>query len=338
MTVIQRIKQSVKTFFKKEEGSTIVIVTFAFTALSIIAALVIDVGIAYYKTAEIENAADAAALAAGQQLPVDVNDTTAIMQIKNIAVAYANKNGITELGADDVVLSGIVNGFYTQLNISITAHSATTFARIIGIDSLDFTRSAKVKITPTMKVTDAVPLSINKMNMDVYLTNNQTTHLVLKFGAGGSITGDFGAIDLDGVNGGGANDYEMWLAYGYTSSLSVGDQLYPVENGNMAGPTNSALGIRYSSCTHFQDAGRDCPNVDHYNINCSRVVKVPVIEYIGKNNARICGFAAFVLEPLSDSGYIYGSFVKMVVPGSPSETVSVGDVLDYGLYNVKLCE
>jgi hypothetical protein len=26
------------------------------------------------------------------------------------------------------------------------------------------------------------------------------------------------------------------------------------------------------------------------------------------------------------------------VPGSPSETVSAGDVLDYGLYNVKLCE
>jgi Flp pilus assembly protein TadG len=313
-----------------------VIVTFAFTALSIIAALVIDVGIAYYKTAEIENAADAAALAAGQQLPVDVNDTAAIIQIKNIAVAYANKNGITELGTDDVALSGIVNGYYTQLNISITAHSATTFARVIGIDSLDFTRGAKVKITPTMKVTDAVPLSIIKANMDIYIANNQTTHLVLKFGAGGSVTGAFGAIDLDGVNGGGANDYEMWLAYGYTSALSVGDQLYPVESGNMAGPTNSALNIRYSGCTHFQDAG-GC-SIDHYSISCCRVVKVPVIEYIGKKNARICGFAAFVLEPPAESGYVYGSFVKMVVPGSPSETVTVGDVLDYGLYNVKLCE
>jgi hypothetical protein len=65
---------------------------------------------------------------------------------------------------------------------------------------------------------------------------------------------------------------------------------------------------------------------------------VPVIEYDGSKNARIRGFAAFVLEPLTTSGYIYGSFVKMVVPGSPSETVEAGDVLDYGLYNVKLSD
>ncbi len=331
---MKKLFRKLVSMIQRENGSTIVIVTVAFTVLSIVAALVIDVGIAYYKTAQIENAADAAALAAGRQLPVDINDTEAILQIKNTAVIYAIKNGVENIATDQVTLSGIVNGYYTQINISITAHSETTFARVIGINSLDFSRNAKAKITPTMKVADAVPLSINKAKMDECLAAGQTTHLILKFGADGGTVGDFGAIDLDGVNGGGANDYEMWLAYGYTSALCVGEELYPVEPGNMDGPTNTALTIRYSGCAHFPDDG-GC-TISHYVLNCSRVVKVPVIEYDDSRHAKICGFAAFVLEPPSDSGYIYGSFVKMVVPGSPSETVSVGDALDYGLYNVTL--
>ena len=331
---MKKLFGSCKTLIHDEEGATIVIVAFSFTTLLIIAALVIDIGIAYYKSAEIENAADASALAAGQQLPVDANDSAAILRIKHKAIEYATKNGIANLRTSNVELIGLVNGYYTELNIAIDTHEQTSFAKVIGVDSLDLFRSAKVKITPTRKVSDAVPLSIDKTKMDAYLASGQTTHLALKFGGGGGSTGAFGAIDLDGVKGGGANDYEMWLAYGYTSELSVGEQLYPVESGNMASPTNSALNIRYNSCTHFTDSG-GC-TIDHYNVNCPRVVKAPVIEYDGSRNARIRGFAAFVLEPLSGSGYIYGSFVKMVVPGAPSETVEVGDVLDYGLYNVKL--
>jgi len=334
--VMKKLTLSSKHFIHDEKGSTIVIVALVFTALIIIAALVIDIGIAYNKTAEIENAADAAALAAGKLLPVDTEDAVKVSAIKNKAIEYAVKNGITTLQSNDIELLNIVDGFYTQLQINIPLHMETSFAKIIGVDFLDVTRSAKVKITPCKKVDDAVPLSIEKTKMDTYLANGQTTHLALKYGAGEGTTGFFGAIDLDGVKGGGANDYELWLAFGYTSMLSAGEQLYPVEAGNMAGPTNDALTIRYNGCTHFPDSG-GC-TIDHYSTNCTRVVKTPVIEYDGSKNARICGFAAFVLEPFTSSGYIYGSFIKLVVSGEESDTVQVGDALDYGMYNVRLTD
>lgn len=331
---MNKILLFVKHFKHDEEGATIVIIAFAFTALSIIAALVIDIGIAYYKTAEIENAADAAALAAGQLLPVDITDTAQISIIKNKALEYAVKNGVTDLQTSDIELQNIVNGYYTKLSINIPLHMETSFARIIGVDSLDVTRNAKVEITPCEKVDGVVPLSIEKSKMETFLQSGNTTHVALKYGGGDGTVGAYGAIDLDGVKSGGANDYELWLAFGYTKELSAGEQLFPVETGNMAGPTNSALSLRYNECTHFPNSG-GC-TIDHYNPNCPRVVKTPVIEYDSNHYVRIRGFAAFIIEPLSSSGYVYGSFIKLVVSGEESETVNVGDALDFGLYNLRL--
>jgi len=319
---------------KNEEGSTIIIVAFSVTLLTIIAALIIDLGIAYYKTAEVENAADAAALAAGQLLPVKVSDTNTITIVKNRAIEYAEKNGMMNMQFNNIELFNEVGGMYTQLKINIPIQIETSFAKIIGVKTLNITRSATVKITPCGKVADVVPLSIDKTKMDYYLANNQSTHLALKFGGGAGTQGAFGAIDLDGVKGGGANDYYSWLAFGFTGQLSAGEQLFPVETGTMAGPTNNALTLRYNECNHYQSSG-GC-TIDHFNPNCPRIVKAPVIEYDSKHYVQIRGFAAFILEPLTDSGYIYGSFIKMVVPGVPSEIINVGDVMDYGLYNVKL--
>ncbi len=317
-----------------EKGSTLIIITLIFTSLMIITALIVDLGIAYYKTAELENAVDASALAAGQLLPIKEDNQTAILAIKNKAIEYATKNSITNITQSNVVLSNKVNGYYTQLKITVPTQLETSFAKIVGVNFINISRNATVKLSPVKQVGDVVPMSITKTNLDASIANNSTTHLALKVGGGDGTTGAFGAIDLDGVKGGGANDYNLWLTYGYTTALSAGEQIYPVETGNMAGPTNSALIQRYNSCTHFPSEG-GC-TLNHYSANCSRIVKVPVVEYINKHSIKIRGFAAFVLEPFTNSGYVYGSFIKMVISGPVSDNLEFGDALDYGLYSAKL--
>ncbi len=79
----------------------------------------------------------------------------------------------------------------------------------------------------------------------------------------------------------------------------MGDDLYPVENGNMAGPTARSFNYRYNACTHFPGGG-GC-TAGQYEAHCPRLIKVPVIEYVSKNNVKIIGFAAFVLEGLADT-------------------------------------
>lgn len=330
-----------KTFIEKmrhcihdEKGASIIIVSLSMTFIMVVAALVVDIGLAYFKTTHLENAVDSAALAAGQLMPVNINDSEKINLVKIKAVEYAAKNGIANVQTSSVVLTGVVNGLYTQLSIDIPMQVETTLARIIGVNTINFSRNSKIKIAPCKKADNLVPLSIEKANMDYYIAHGQTTHLALKFGGGGGTVGAYGAIDLDGVRGGGANDYENWLANGFTSELSVGEQLYPVETGNMAGPTNQALMYRYGECTHFPESG-GCV-LGQYNINCPRVVKVPVIEYDSKHYVKIRGFAAFIIEPISQSGYIYGSFIKIIASGEPADDVNVGDPLDYGIYAIRL--
>ncbi len=323
-----------RTLGTSEKGSTIVIVALSFTMLVIAAALVIDLGSAYYETAELENAADAAVLAAGQLLPVNSSDMLKIRQVKQLTYEYAVKNGSSILSPEDIILDGLTNGYFTRLSVNISMAVNTSFARVIGIHSINVTRRSAVKIAPVYKVYGAVPFAIKKDVLDTCITTGLTTHIPLKFGGGSGVTGDYGVIDLDGVRSGGANDVDLWINYGYTAMLSSGDALYPVETGNMAGIIENAVERRYNSCTHFSNDG-GC-TAAHFAEDCPRILTVPVVVSVDKHDVKIVGFAAFILEPASDKGFVYGSIVRKTIAGVASNSIDVGGDGDYWLYSLVL--
>ena len=331
---MKNIVNSIKKFKSSEDGSTIVVVALSFTVLLMITAIVIDLGVAYSKTAELQNASDAGSLAAAQLLPVSTEDITGILEIKDTAIEYVQKNGIEDVTYDNIILGDVVNGSYTSVSVVLNQIVDTKLSSFMGLDVLDLSRDSKAIIAPTERVYGVVPFAVRKSAIEAHLDNGVTENIALKFGGGSGITGDYGVIDLDGVGGGGANDIELWLNFGYTSQLKAGDDLYPIEPGNMAGPVNTAVQNRYYQCTHFQDDG-GC-NINHFEPGCPRVMTVPVVEDIEDKKVKIVGFAAFVLEPIFDSDFVYGSFVKMNTGGVASDLIDVGDELDYGYYNVML--
>ncbi|MHB8963783.1 MAG: TadE/TadG family type IV pilus assembly protein [Saccharofermentanales bacterium] len=331
-----KLIRAIRRFGSEEKGSSLVIIALAFTILSVAAALVIDLGLAYYRTAELENATDAAALAAGQLLPVDITDTIKINAVKQTAIEYAAKNGVDDLTLENVLLQNPVNGFYTKITVNITTRVETSFAKVLGIHSIDITRDSKVKIAPVYKVYGAVPFAIKQDVLDYCIATGMTNNIALKFGGGSGLTGDYGVIDLDGVRSGGANDVELWLNYGFTSMLSSGESLYPVEPGTMDGLIETAVIDRYNSCTHFPNDG-GC-TTEHFVSDCPRVMTVPVVVALPNKYVKIVGFAAFVLEPIQDSGFVYGSLVQETISGIASGTSEVGDAGDYWLYSLILTE
>jgi len=319
---------------KSEKGSTVVIVALTFTLLLMATAIVIDLGVAYSKTAELQNGSDSASLAAAQLLPVSTEDIFRILEIKDVAVEYAQKNGIEEVTHQDVILGDVINGSYTSVSVVLNQRVETKLSSFIGLDFLDLSRDSKSIIAPTERVFGAVPFAVRKDVIEGLIANGITENIALKFGGGSGIQGDYGVIDLDGVQGGGANDVQMWLNFGYTEQLVAGDDLYPIEPGNMSGPINTAVQNRYNQCIHFPDEG-GC-NVHNFVPGCPRVMTVPVVEDAGKKKVKIVGFAAFVLEPLTKKDFVYGSFIKMNTGGVASDLIQVGDELDYGFYNVML--
>ncbi len=335
----KRILRRWKRFAAKERGESLFIIAFALTALIGVTALVTDLGMAYVKTAQTQTAADAAALAAGMKLPIKSSDTAAIAQATAIAQDYLTKNGVSDPSAAEITFGELSDGAYHAIAVSQPAVSETAFAKIFSIDEIAFSRMAEARVLPCGALSDLVPLSIEESTLDGMIASGSTEHAILKYGKKTDEVqhGSFGAIDLDGVQGGGANDYKNWLANGYQSKLTIGTTL-PVESGNMAGPTYSGIVQRYNACTHYPSSG-GC-NLHRYVDDCPRVMKVPVIVYTTSQHKYVkdVGFAAFVLEDYAtyeSKGCVVGSYVNMVNIGAADANLS-GSAENYGVYSLVL--
>jgi len=241
---------------------------------------------------------------------------------------------VADLLAQEVTLEDLVNGKYTSVRVNIPCVVALSFAKVVGIDTITISRSAKTSITPTTQISGAAPLAVEMSQLSSAIANNNTEHIYLKYGAGDGTEGSYGAIDLDGVQGGGASDFSNWLQFGYNGIIKIGEDLLPVEKGNMSGPTASAVTQRYNACTHFQDEG-GC-TAEHYDPSCPRMLKILVVEKVGSTNVKVKGFAVFVLEGEADTnGEVLGSYIKSLEPGNITQDTNWGTT-EFGVYNLGL--
>lgn len=333
-----KIKNPFLPLIQKEEGSVLIIAAVSMVVFMVILALILDIGMAYLHSGELQKVADASVYSAGRKLPVKQTDIDAVNDIKDAAIHYANLNNFSQLTRDDVVLGDVVRGYYTYIKVTVSNSYAMNFARVLGVNSIDISRSAKVMLSPTSKVSGAVPLGLLDTDLRTRIENNQTSHVVLKYGSGGSTQGFFGAIDLDGSHGGGASDYRRWLAQGYIGETVVGDILLE-ENGNMVGATYTGFNERYNGCTHFgaTTGGEGC-TIDHYVDDCPRIAKIVIYDINSEYTAKVVGFASFILEEQTDTGYITGSFLGTRTTNGQGSGLVAGSDSDYGLYTLMLSE
>ncbi|MDP4110401.1 MAG: pilus assembly protein TadG-related protein [Bacillota bacterium] len=322
--------KKINDFTNSEEGAIIVFAALSIVLVLVCAAFAADLGYAYLKASSTQNAADAAALAAARLLPVSPDDAPGISGVYAAAVEYAEKNNYI-ITAEDVGLGDLVSGKYTSVKVKIPCEAGLDFSKVIGISSVDVSRSAGARAAPCASADDISPLCVDYLELKSAIESGNTEHIILKYGSGDGDTGSYGAIDLDGVMGGGANDFSSWLQFGYRGTITVGDGLLPVEKGNMSGPTELAISSRYSECTHFSDDGGCC--AEHFVPECPRLLKVLVVSKVSNSYVMVKGFAAFIIESESASGEIRGSYIKALEPGGKP---GGEDDYNYGLYCVGL--
>lgn len=322
---------------KNERGAILVIAAIGMSVLFTMAALVIDVGLAYCKGSLLQNAADSAVFAGGRFLPTSVEDTEKRNSIISEIEEYLDKNGISEQVIRKIEFTDNINGKYYGVDLSLNTESKTGFARILGIDSIAVSKNAGVIVRPSLSAKEVVPVCVVKDELDELIDQDLTEHIILKYGGGDGTNGAYGAINLSGIKGGGADQYSQWILGGYTTEITIGEKMYPVEPGNMAGPTSNAFNNRYTSCTHFQSDG-GC-NKEHYEPSCKRVVNVPVAEYVDSKNVRIVGFAVFVLEDCyanDNPGEVQGTYIESVINGTADFTAVEDLQAEYGAYCMTL--
>lgn len=309
-----------------ESGQSAILFALFLTVLIGCMAVVIDYGRPALIAARLQNAADSAALAAATKL-----STKSESEVKSEALLYALENGFPDPTGVDME---ITNSF-KKVSVTVSKKVEYTFAGIFGRSEINLKRRASAELKALSGLRYTVPLSIEKTTMDEAIRNGNY-FMTLKFGGGSGTNGAYGALDQDGSNGGGAADYSDRLLNGYAGLISVGD-IIPTENGNMSGPTQTGVAGRYNACTHFSSSGGCTP--DHYDVNCPRVMKIPIVTYVNTHSVRIEGFAAFLLDSYSGSGnecFVYGTYLDSVIIDGESDPDK--DENPYGTYGIKLVE
>ena len=117
--------RALRNWFTRECGQSIVIVVVSIALLCGIAALVVDIGQVTVTQGQLQNAADAAALAAAKSLP---DATTA----KSAAKQYASLNGVD---AANTTATTPFKGSANKIEVVCTKTVQYTFARVIGFSS-----------------------------------------------------------------------------------------------------------------------------------------------------------------------------------------------------------
>lgn len=155
---------------KEESGQALVIVAASVVVLLGATAFSVDLGMAYNAKAELQAAADAAALAGAQDLP---SASVAIDSAKSYA-------GFNDVGVDDVTVVTPYAGSNKLIEVTCTKTFEYMFAKVLGFDSkVIVARAVATRESPW--VGDALPF----MNLDDDYTVNPSMTLWEKTTAAG---------------------------------------------------------------------------------------------------------------------------------------------------------
>lgn len=223
----------------REWGQVLPLTAVLLVALLAVAALGLDLGRLWMVRRDLQQAADAAALAAVQQLPGDPQGA------RQAAVDYARRNGQSpETGA---VVEATTAPDGSAITVRVRRLQERTYlAGVLGIARAEVAATARAGLRSPSGADDAMPWGL-KASVRAGATYGSS--VTLKYDSQSADGGDFGAI-----GSGGASDYRQAIVSGM--SVRIGDWV-PVKTGNMVGPTRQGLQDRIAgtdpACDTFDE-------------------------------------------------------------------------------------
>ncbi len=323
-----RLPVSRKTTQWKERGQVLVLLGLLMTVLMGVTATAIDIGSLAADKRDLQNAADAMALAAAADLPNAADAEAAARQ-------WGTKNGVdpSEIQSIHIQQQSLPNVPNPRVTVSLSRSHDFVFAKALGVNSTDLEAGASAIKTSYGGGDGIVPWTVQEAEM---AAANPGDLVTLKYDAQDAENGNFGPIAIDGT---GASTYRSEEKYGCQSTIcsegavSTGCQETApecdgadcyTEPGNMMGPTRDGVDYRMnntdSACDSFAEVFTSNEN-GTYSINqqCNpfvagskpslRVIIVPVIEELcdGHCLVTIKEFALFYLEGYGSAGCISGN-------------------------------
>lgn len=313
-----------------QRGAVIIFFAFFLLVLMGFLGLAADMAKLMVTRTQLQNAADAAALAGASAVDLEsgaINPDTAIARAQETAAL----NRAFREGAEPVNLRIDDVEFPTELQVKVTVRRTvafggsmvTHFAQVLGIPLLEMTADATAEADPAGQPCDGlVPMGPVEPPQSGWFDPDCSKTYDLKVGAGQGQQGNYELLDYPECNegpcvglGGGAA-IRCIAEHGYGCCLEEGQEFTLTEPGNKVGPFRQGMQARFDADTDRREG--IC--FIQYAGNGNRVLPLPVIETFdvnGKKYVRIVKFSAFFIKerPKGD-GTLVGQFIHDVVPGN----------------------
>ena len=331
-----------------ERGQALIIFVLAAAVLFGFAAMAIDVGLILHERRDLQNAADAAALAGAIELP----DSPALAHDK--AQEWAENNGIDTAAGDQLDIT--VDTVDNSVTVRVQREQGFIFGRVLGLVSTDVHADATARMGSPLNLSGILPFGVLE---SAIAYNGLPT--VIKYDARNPSSGNFGPLRIDGD---GAAVLEQSIMYGTQTGVcaqsqpACPDPTATTETGNTIGPIRDGFEYRFgntsTACDDFNEVL--IPDGTAYRINGScnpflgsadslRLVLIPVIDRFpnGSRPVTLKYFTALFLNEFDNSkctGHaceVTGSFVKIVADPANDATLGTYDPIN-GLKLVRLVE
>ena len=303
-----------KTANRNERGQGLVLAILAMAVLLGFVAMTVDIGLLYNQRRDLQNAADAAALAGAAELPDNPDRAVARAQ------QWAVKNGIavSEIKSITVQTTSYPDD---TLHVEIGQTFDWVFARVLGKTQSDVGAEASAKIGSPVAMSGLMPWAVTD---EIFLGLTSGDSVTLKYDATDPTTGNFQPVQLDGS---GANVYGDTIKYGSDSTICAAGYETPTcpsvittETGNLVGPTRTAVQWLEqnapSTCDDFPEVFTpDTDNPGEYELTAScnpwsttqpatMVAVIPVIDQLcnGSCDVTVLRFAMVLIEGITCTG------------------------------------
>ena len=283
--------------FKRERGQMLAIVAVSIVAMCACGAFVMDVGAWYRAQRATQTAADAAALAGAQQLPLNAFGAQAL------ATEYADKNGggLTETTfASQTFLNDTIS-------TKVERTSPAFLARVLGLTSVDMSATASARAWNIGAARYAAPFGVIRTEPMLNLCSGvcfgslYPTELDLNRVGPGS----FKILNIDGSQGGtGPGTLSEWISGGLSGLMDIGWYWSDTGAKFSSGQVKDAMEARVGSDILL-------PIYDQTQGNGSN------FEY------RVIGWAGFRLTDFRAQGNnatLNGYFVSVAWEGTPTDS------------------
>ena len=321
-----------KSVHRNERGVVIIWSAFFMLMMLGFVALGIDVAKVMATRTELQNAADAAALAGASAINLTTGQIMPDSADMRAQFTSANNKAFVDAPTSVTLLAGDVKVNVNDNTVKVTVHRnaatdgsmITHVAQVLGITKVDVNATATAKADRTCEQCEKmVPMgAVPPTGQQNFQVGCQNSYVLKKSGGGSVAPGNYLALSFPDCNEGpcagmpatGASTYRCLLEHGYGCCIRIG-QVIQTEPGAMTGPTNQGLDGRFDADT---DQRQNICYSD-YRGNGSRVVNVPVITPIGngRTSVTVTGLAAFFLtQRVNGNGEVFAEFIYDVVPGA----------------------